>query len=268
MVSLLIMASGFDVGRAVGAGLGDRRRVLEFIGEFAAAWTRPLARGDGYGEDVLQSVEEHLGVRLPPALREAYLVLGKRTDLTARQDPLLPPGRLRVDQAEAVIVFRRENQACAEWGVAASHPWNPEDPPAYVRRAGDRKWRPFAARMSLACAEMVAERGPARHAVHGHVRRVRGSGRRCRGVPVPAGDPAGVPAVVRYRRHQPAVRRTREAAAHRRARALLLAGRRRANSRRPHVDLRGRPRRLARGPVIRARQLRTSRRSCAPRQSG
>ena len=155
MVSLLVMASGFDVGRAVGAGLGDRRRVLEFIDEFAAAWTRPLAREDGYGEDVLQSVEEHLGVRLPPALREAYLVLGKRTDLTARQDPLLPPGRLRVDQAEAVIVFRRENQACAEWGVAASDPWNPEDPPAYVRQAGDRKWRPFAARMSLACAEMV-----------------------------------------------------------------------------------------------------------------
>ena len=92
MVSLLVMASGFDVGRAVGAGLGDRRRVLEFIDEFAAAWTRPLSREDGYGEDVLQSVEEHLGVRLPPALREAYLVLGKRTDLTARQDPLLPGG--------------------------------------------------------------------------------------------------------------------------------------------------------------------------------
>lgn len=52
-------------------------------------------------------------------------------------------------------MFRRENQACAEWGAAASGPWNPEDPPAYVRRAGDRTWRPFAARMSLACAEMV-----------------------------------------------------------------------------------------------------------------
>jgi hypothetical protein len=74
------MASGLDVGRAVGAELGDRRRVLEFIDEFAAAWTRPLAREDGYGEDVLPSVEEHLGVTLPPALREAYLVLGKRTD--------------------------------------------------------------------------------------------------------------------------------------------------------------------------------------------
>lgn len=151
----MVMIGGFDVGRAVGAGLGDRRRVLEFIDEFAAAWTRPLVREDGYGEDVLQSVEEHLGVRLPPALREAYLVLGKRTDLTARQDPLLPPGRLRMDRAAAVIVFRRENQACAEWGVAAADPRNPADPPVYVRRPGGRKWEPFAARMSLACAEMV-----------------------------------------------------------------------------------------------------------------
>lgn len=155
MVSLLVMVGGFDAGRAVGAGLGDRRRALEFIGEFAAAWTRPLVREDGYGEDVLQSVEEHLGVRFPAALREVYLVLGKRTDLTARQDPLLPLDRVRVDQAEAVIVFRRENQACAEWGVAATDPWNPEDPPVYVRQPGDRPWEPFAARMSLACAEMV-----------------------------------------------------------------------------------------------------------------
>jgi len=90
----------------VGAGLGDRRRALDFIDEFAAAWTRPLVREDGYGEDVLRSVEEHLGVQLPAALREAYLVLGRRTDLTAVQDPLLPLDRVRVDQAEAVIVFR------------------------------------------------------------------------------------------------------------------------------------------------------------------
>jgi hypothetical protein len=149
------MVGGFDVGRAVGAGLGDRRRVLEFIDGFAAGWTRPLAREDGYGEDVLQSVEEHLGVRLPAALREVYLVLGRRTDLTARQDPLLPLDQLRVDQAGGVIVFRRENQGCAEWGVAAADPWSPEDPPVYVRQPGDRPWETFAARMSLACAEMV-----------------------------------------------------------------------------------------------------------------
>jgi hypothetical protein len=152
---LAMVGGGFDVSRAVGAGLGDRRRALEFIDAFAAAWARPLGLEDGYGEEVLQSVEEHLGVRLPAALREAYLLLGRRADLTARQDPLLPLDRLRVDRAEAVIVFRRENQGCAEWGVAAADPRNPEDPPVYVRRPGERQWEPFAARMSLACAEML-----------------------------------------------------------------------------------------------------------------
>jgi hypothetical protein len=155
-VTLAVMATGFDVSRAVGAGLGDRQRTWDFIAEFAAAWTRPLSPGDGYSEDVLWAVAERLGVRLPAALREAYLLFGRREDLTARQDPLLSPDRLRVDHAGAVIVFRSENQSCAEWGVAATAPWNAEDPPVYVRwRPDSRPWEPFASRMSLACGEMV-----------------------------------------------------------------------------------------------------------------
>ncbi len=90
-VRLAVMAGGFDASRAMGAGLGDRRRVREFIAEFATAWTRPLAPGDGYGDDVLWAAGHRLGVRLPTALRDAYLLFGKRADLTACQDPLLPP---------------------------------------------------------------------------------------------------------------------------------------------------------------------------------
>jgi hypothetical protein len=148
------MPESFDVSRAVGAGLGDRQRARDFIAEFAAAWARPLAPGDGYSEDLLWAVGERLGVRLPAALREAYLLFGRRFDLTARQDPLLTPDRLRMDDSEGVIVFRRENQGCAEWAVAVTDPWNPEDPPVYVR-VGDKPWELLASRLSLACAEMV-----------------------------------------------------------------------------------------------------------------
>lgn len=87
-VGLAVVAGGFDVSRAVGSGLGDRQRVWGFIAEFAAAWARPLSPGDGYSEDVLWAVGERLGVRLPAALREAYLLFGRRSDLTAQQDPL------------------------------------------------------------------------------------------------------------------------------------------------------------------------------------
>lgn len=37
-------------------------------------------------------------------------------------------------------MFRSENQGCAEWGVAAADPRNPEDPPVYVRQPGDQQW--------------------------------------------------------------------------------------------------------------------------------
>ena len=137
------------------AGLGDRRRAWAFIREFAAAWTAPLGPGDGFTEDVLWAAEQRLGVKLPAALRDAYLLFGQRADLTARQDPLLPPDRLRVDRLAPVIVFRVENEDCAEWGVAAGDHWNPEDPPVYVRQQGDRRWEPFLDRASLACVEMV-----------------------------------------------------------------------------------------------------------------
>ena len=153
-IRLAVVAGGFDVSRAVGSGLGDRQRVWDFIAELAAAWPRPLSPGDGYSEDVLWAVEERMGVRLPASLREAYLLFGRRTDLTAKQDPLLPPDRLRVDQAEGVIVFRRENQSCAQWAVAVTDPWNTGDPPVYVR-TGDEPWEAFVGRISLACAELV-----------------------------------------------------------------------------------------------------------------
>jgi hypothetical protein len=148
------MTGSFDVSRAVGPGLGDRHRVWDFIAEFAAAWARPLAPGDGYSEDPLWAIGERLGARLPTALCEAYRLFGRRFDLTARQDPLLPPDRLRLDDSEAAVVFRRENQGCAEWAVSVTDPWNAEDPPVYMRTA-DKPWVPFASRMSLACAEMV-----------------------------------------------------------------------------------------------------------------
>ena len=129
------MSCTFDAARALGAGLGDRRRAWEFIGRFAAEWASPLEPGDGFSEDVLWAARQRLGVQLPVALGEAYLLLGRRCDLTAVQDPLVPPERLRVDHPGSIMVFRVENQHCAEWGVAAAEDWKQADPPVYVRAA-------------------------------------------------------------------------------------------------------------------------------------
>src|SRR6266513_1781352 len=104
------MAGGFDAGEALRGGLGDRRQAWEFIQRFAAEWTTPLVPRDGISRDAWLAAEHHIGAELPAALREAYLLFGRRPDLTARQDRLVPPRELGFDDSGTTVVFRVENQ--------------------------------------------------------------------------------------------------------------------------------------------------------------
>jgi hypothetical protein len=76
-----------------------------------------------------------LGAGMPAALREAYLLFGQRADLTAVQDRLVPPGDLSLGSSRAMVIFRRENQNCAAWAVAAADldfgDGGRDDPPVY-----------------------------------------------------------------------------------------------------------------------------------------
>jgi hypothetical protein len=83
-------------------------------------WVAPLASGDGVSRDTLRAAGQHIGAELPAALREAYLLFDGCPDLTARQDRLVPPRELGLDDSGTTVVFRFENQYCAEWGVAAA----------------------------------------------------------------------------------------------------------------------------------------------------
>ena len=148
------MAGGFDAGEALRGGLGDRRQAWDFVRRFAAEWTVPLAPGDGVSRDTWRAAEQRVGVELPAALRETYLLFGRRADLTARQDRLVPVHELSLDDSGSTVVFRVENQHCAAWGVAAADLAR-ADPPVYVRDQGRGGWKPFLDRVSVACAEMV-----------------------------------------------------------------------------------------------------------------
>ena len=110
---------------------------------FAAEWTTPLVPRDGISRDAWLAAEHHIGAELPAALREAYLLFGRRPDLTARQDRLVPPHQLGPDESGSVVMFRVENQHCAAWGVAVADLAS-ADPPVYVRDrdggAGSRSW--------------------------------------------------------------------------------------------------------------------------------
>lgn len=147
------MVEEFDAARALGNGVPDRERAWEFLRGFAAGWQAPLVDGCGLSAGEVERAEARLGLRFPAALREFYVLLGARKDLTDNQDPLLPPGEVFVhDGFGGVLVFRAENQGCAYWGVRLED-LGLADPPVFVQSRDG--WLLFMDRLSLAAVELV-----------------------------------------------------------------------------------------------------------------
>jgi hypothetical protein len=148
--------NGFDLYDDL-AALGAGAPATGFIERFAARYAGALGPGDGCSPGALDAAEARLGVPLPEALRDLYTLVGNRDDLTRGQDELLAPEHLHVDGD--VLVFRRENQNVALWGVPVSAHAEP-DPPVRFRFLGapsgaDREWHPFLDRVSWAAVELV-----------------------------------------------------------------------------------------------------------------
>ncbi|MGW6883171.1 SMI1/KNR4 family protein [Streptomyces goshikiensis] len=149
--------SDFDAAEAMRDGISDRSEAWDFIRVFAAGWYAPLTNGDGVGEEELKQVEGELGLPLPTALREAYMLFGRRPELFDHQDPMLPPSELFVhEDLGGVLCFRSENQGCAFWGVRLCD-LGEADPPVVVQST--EGWRPFMDRLSLACVELLLSEG-------------------------------------------------------------------------------------------------------------
>jgi hypothetical protein len=173
----------FDVVSGVQA-LDDREAAWRFIRDFAAGWLRPLGDGDGAADTELDAAEARLGVRLPPAVREAYRLLGMRDDLTSANGTLLRPDQLDYDEKRSMLVFRAAHQGVTYFAASLADP-AAEDPPVFLSQtiedimensgalmlsdlsAADdpgEKWVPFLDRFSLACVDMVlweaVEAGP------------------------------------------------------------------------------------------------------------
>ncbi|MCO6005558.1 hypothetical protein NE236_11260 [Actinoallomurus purpureus] len=146
------MVDAFDV-RAELAEVEDRAGAWRFIQGFAAAWAPPLTEADGWDDAALTAVETRLGITLPAAVREAYSLFGRRTDLTSNRDELLEPKQLYVH--DGLLVFRDEDQGAARWGVRLDG----ADPAVFIRPdlddEGAESWESWLDSFSLACVEMV-----------------------------------------------------------------------------------------------------------------
>ncbi|MFD7880375.1 SMI1/KNR4 family protein [Streptomyces sp. NPDC059766] len=146
----------FDLRQGLARALDGREPAWEFIRGFAACWERPLEPADGFGEAELAAAERRLGVPLPAALREAYGLFGRRSDLTSNHDTLLGPDQLYV--ADGALVYQTENQGAAFWGVLLTD--LEQDDPATVMRLdladkSQERWEPWEPALSTAFVSMV-----------------------------------------------------------------------------------------------------------------
>ncbi len=152
-----VPASPFDIATELAAA-SHRAGAWRFVQRFAAAWHTALAPGDGFSAAELDAAQARLGVPLPAALREAYGLFGRRTDLTSNQDVLLAPADLFLDPAGRALVYRVECHALAFWGVRVEDLTEPDPPVVLTVNVADRSagaWHGWLDTVSSACVEMV-----------------------------------------------------------------------------------------------------------------
>jgi hypothetical protein len=149
MSTTTTLAAGMTAARQ------NRADAWRFLTGFVADWRAPLAPGDGFPAEELDAAEQRLGLRLPTALREAHMLLGRRGDLCRNQDPLLAPDKLFV--YEGALVYQAENQGVAHWGILVAD-LEDDDPPAFHRISSSdpgEEWHPWCDRLSVALVELV-----------------------------------------------------------------------------------------------------------------
>ncbi|MGA5192690.1 SMI1/KNR4 family protein [Streptomyces exfoliatus] len=152
------MTQEFDLAASLARGVEGRSGAWSFIQDFAAHWVSALKTGDGWTEADLVAAEERLSIQLPTTLREAYLLFGRRRDLTSNHDVLLSPAELYVDDTKEALVFRHENQGAASWGILLDS-LEDDDPAVFIRSdLADKtaeRWEGWLERLSLCFVEIV-----------------------------------------------------------------------------------------------------------------
>ena len=111
-------------------------------GQTAAALFAPIGEFDGLPERQLSAAERRLGFALPMLLRQFFLRVGKRRDLTRKYHRLLGPDALRV--AAETLLFFEQSQQVVYWGIKVADA-GVADPPVWQANNHTRKrlsWYP------------------------------------------------------------------------------------------------------------------------------
>jgi hypothetical protein len=124
-------------------------------GQTAAAFFAPVGKTDGLSEAQVSAAERRLGFALPLLLRQFFLRVGKRSDLTRKYHRLLATGELRV--SAGALLFFEESQQVVFWGIKLADA-SVADPPVWQANNHNKKrlaWYPDHDRLSAFLITML-----------------------------------------------------------------------------------------------------------------
>lgn len=129
--------------------------ICDLIRRFLVSW-RVMEVAEALTANEVLAAEHRLGLRLPYALRWAFMHIGFDNRIVGRQDPFVHPQDLEVD-TDGVLIYRIENQSCAAWGFPVADA-GMDDPPVIwksLQAGSEGRWLPYHERISVDLLEMV-----------------------------------------------------------------------------------------------------------------
>jgi hypothetical protein len=118
-----------------------------------ATFGYPLTERTAMSPRMLTAAEKRLGLLIPAALRDYYLVAGRDRRFSACQNRFLDPREWNIDKQR--LIFIQENQSAFWWGVSTRNP-DADDPP--VSQGMDDEpitWTPAHRKCSVFLAVML-----------------------------------------------------------------------------------------------------------------
>jgi hypothetical protein len=88
----------------------------------------PLTERTALSPNVIAAAEKRLGVRIPAALRDYYLVAGRERRFNTSHNRVLAPQKWTIDKQR--LIFMEENQQVVWWAISTRNAGN-DDPPIY-----------------------------------------------------------------------------------------------------------------------------------------
>lgn len=113
----------------------------------------PLSEHAKLSTDVIAAAQKRLGVPIPAALRDYYLVAGRERRFATCYQRILPPSQWTVDKHR--LIFMEENQCVVFWGVSVRNPKTKDPPVSQGINDDPIAWYPEHRKCSVFLAVML-----------------------------------------------------------------------------------------------------------------